>query len=493
MLKNAILGNIPNIKSNSKSNKSKNHNKKTSKKLKEQLKKTDKLASVNTDTNSIIEINTAKSNKLNNVINIILCIILFIIPLLITPREIDTPPYNLLKIITLLLCGAILLVCVIIKIVKKEFKLDLIDKTLLVFYALIVISTIFSTNKVKALIGEDNRYEGFLTLTVYFLTYYCAKYYFNYNKKLKYFAIATVIISSVIGILQYYNIFPLYYIFNIPFKESFASSTFGNRNFFGSFLAIAVPLFMALYLIKNKKVYLVTSFIAFWGMLVSMTRSSWLGLIVVTIFGIIYIVKNYNKEILTRTIHIIIGFILIFIFVLIPSPFITNNIGQNSLFNRFLDLGEDFDSFMNASADGIDMAGSGRIHIWKLTLKGIAVQPLIGPGPDNLVDGLAHNLPYECLEYVDKYKAFFDKAHNEYLQIAATIGIPALIVYLAFVAQILGKQKNLFKDNASFIFTISIISYLVQAFLNISTIGVAPIFWCLLGLVQNEEFKKELV
>ena len=168
MLKNAILGNIPNIKSNSKSNKSKNHNKKTSKKLKKQLKKTDKLASVNTDTNSIIEINTTKSNKLNNVINIILCIILFIIPLLITPREIDTPPYNLLKIITLLLCGAILLVCVIIKIVKKEFKLDLIDKTLLVFYALILISTIFSTNKVKALIGEDNRYEGFLTLTVYF-------------------------------------------------------------------------------------------------------------------------------------------------------------------------------------------------------------------------------------------------------------------------------------------------------------------------------------
>ena len=484
MFNKKITNNILNNKSNNKTNI------KISTKKEKKWKKHNDLKCNNINSSSIT---VARNNKLNKVINIVLCIILFLLPLLITPREIDTPPYNLLKIITLLLCGAILLVCVIIKIIKKEFKLDLIDKTLLVFYALIIISTIFSTNKVKAFIGEDNRYEGFFTLTAYFLTYYCAKYYFDYNKKLKYFAIATVLIASIIGILQYYNIFPLYYIFNIPFKESFASSTFGNRNFFGSFVAITVPLFMGLYIIKNKKIYLVTSIIAFWGMLASMTRSSWLGLVVATILGIIYIVKNYNKEILKRTIHIIIGFIIIFIFVLTPPPFITNNIGQNSLSNRFSDLGEDVESFMNGSADGIDIAGSGRIHIWKLTLKGIAAQPLIGPGPDNLVDGLSHNLPYECLEYVDKYNAFFDKAHNEYLQIAATIGIPALIVYLAFVAQILEKQKNLFKDNASFIFTISIISYFVQAFLNISTIGVAPIFWCLLGLVQNEEFKKKLL
>ena len=489
MFNRTIFSHLINIKSNNKNNKSKKYNRTISEKV-EKSKKSSNLISTTNIKTSVTHI--AKDNKLNKVISIVLCIILFIVPLMITPREIDTPPYNLLKIIALLLCGAILLVCVIIKIIKREFKLDLIDKTLLVFYALIVISTIFSTNKVKALIGEDNRYEGFFTLTVYILTYYCAKYYFIYNKKLKYFAITTVLIASIIGILQYYNIFPLYYIFNIPFTKSFASSTFGNRNFFGSFVAIAVPFFMALYIIKNKKLYLVTSFIAFWGMLASMTRSSWLGLVVATIFGIVYIVKNYNKEILKRTIHISIGFVIIFLFVLTPPSFFANNIGQNSLNNRFSSLDQDFETLIDGTEEAIDKVGSGRIGIWKLTLKGIAVQPLIGPGPDNLVTGLVKNLPYECLEYVNKYNSFFDKAHNEYLQIAATIGIPALIVYLAFVAQILGKHKDLFKDNASFIFTISIISYLVQAFLNISTIGVAPIFWCLLGLVQNEEFKKEL-
>ena len=39
---------------------------------------------------------------------------------------------------------------------------------------------------------------------------------------------------------------------------------------------------------------------------------------------------------------------------------------------------------------------------------------------------------------------------------------------------------------------IPIIAYLVQAFFNISTIGVAPIFWFLLGLIQNEDFKNKL-
>ena len=264
----------------------------------------------------------AEKNNINKIINVTLCVILFIVPLLITPRKVYSIPYNILKICVLLLCGLILLICLILK--RKELKFDLIDKTLLAFYALIILSTIFSANILKSIIGEHNRYEGVLTLTTYFLTYYCAKYYFNYNKKLKYFAIAVVLISSAIGILQYYNIFPLYYIFNIPFEPAFASSTFGNRNFFGSFLAICVPIFMALYIIKRKKVYLVTSLISFWAMLVSMTRSSWVGLAVATIFGIIYVVKNFSKEILKRTIHIVIGFTIIFVFVLIPPPFIAD-------------------------------------------------------------------------------------------------------------------------------------------------------------------------
>ena len=99
-----------------------------------------------------------EKNNINKIINVTLCVILFIVPLLITPRKVYSIPYNILKICVLLLCGLTLLICLILK--RKELKFDLIDKTLLAFYALIILSTIFSANILKSIIGERNRYEG---------------------------------------------------------------------------------------------------------------------------------------------------------------------------------------------------------------------------------------------------------------------------------------------------------------------------------------------
>ena len=197
----------------------------------------------------------------NKIINITLNVIIFLIPLLALPHGINSIPYNILKIVSLLICGLVLLISLIIK--RKELKFDIIDKTLIVFYILIILSTIFSINKIKSVIGEYNRYEGLLTLTVYFLIYYCAKYYFTYNKNIKIFAITTLSICSIIGILQYYNIFPLYQIFNIPYKVGFASSTFGNRNFFGSFLSIRCYSIYGFIHNKKQKKFFVYEFTIF--------------------------------------------------------------------------------------------------------------------------------------------------------------------------------------------------------------------------------------
>ena len=461
-------------------------------------KKNDNSDNNNNKANANSEVLVIKKNKkLDKVINITLCIILFLLPLITIPKRISSRTYNVPKYILLLLCGTILLICVLIKLKRKELKLDLIDKTLAAFFILIVISTIFSTNIQKSILGENNRFEGLLTFIVYFLTYYCAKYYFNYNKYLKGFAIATVSIASIIGILQYYNIFPLYSLFDIPHSSSIAFSTFGHRNFFGSFLAIAVPLFMALYITKKKKVYLIMSYISFWAMLVSMTKSSWFGLAVATVFGLIYLIKKFNKEILIRTLQIGIGFIVIFVFVLMPPSFVSNVINDNeryySLQTRLDSIGKDIETLLGDGTQEEKMsAGTARIGIWMATLNSIAQDPLLGVGPDALSDGLIKNSPEYIAYRLQNYNELVDKAHNEYLQIAATMGIPALIIYLAFIAQILFSQKNLFQNNATFIFMAAIISYLAQAFFNISTIGIAPIFWALLGLIQNEKFKENL-
>ena len=71
------------------------------------------------------------------------------------------------------------------------------------------------------------------------------------------------------------------------------------------------------------------------------------------------------------------------------------------------------------------------------------------------------------------------------------MGIPAIIIYLLFIFFIIkDNMKYMFKNKIRLIISLSIIGYLVQAIFNISTIGVAPIFWFLLGLIQNNEYIK---
>ena len=432
----------------------------------------------------------------NKVMNKTIYAIIFLVPLLMLPSQLESIPSNILKYIVLLVCGTILLVTLFLK--RKELKFDLIDKTLIAFYIFIVISTIFSMDILKSILGEYNRFEGLLTFTVYFLTYYCGEYYFKYDKQLKLFAIITICITSIIGILQYYNIYPLYYLYdllNIEYRAGFASSTFGNTNFFGSFLSMAVTILMALYIVKNKKVYLITSYLAFYILILTMTRSAWVGFLVASIFGIIYVIKNRNKELIKRTLYVIIGFVVIFVWILFAPSFITDSLPDYSkmmsLSNRLGLINSEIQTAIN-DGELKNTFGSGRIEIWSMVLKVIAMKPMLGSGPDTLARSLLHNVPADAIEYIERTNTYVDKAHNEYLQIAATIGIPALIIYLAFLAQILTKQSDMFKNSATFILLIPIIAYLVQAFFNISTIGVAPIFWFLLGLIQNEDFKNKL-
>lgn len=137
--------------------------------------------------------------------------------------------------------------------------------------------------------------------------------------------------------------------------------------------------------------------------------------------------------------------------------------------------------------------GSHRIWIWRITLRLIYEKPILGCGPDNLWEGLVQNCTEETYEFARKTYVAIDKAHNEYLHIAATLGIPVLICYLAFIALILfPKIKLAINNKVNFIICLSIISYLVQAFFNISTIGVAPLFWMLLGLIDNKNFINKL-
>jgi len=211
----------------------------------------------------------------------------------------------------------------------------------------------------------------------------------------------------------------------------------------------------------------------FFNLIACGTRSAWVSFVVIAILGIIYLIKNKAKEQFKRLMLLSVSFIIIFVYLINGgSDFVNKKI--NSIKNDTQVL----------VSDGVkDDLGSYRIIIWKFTFKLIKEVPILGCGTDNLKLGMFKYLEDDYLSFALKMKASVDKAHNEYLHIAATIGIPALIIYLSFIFLVLKPRiKKMFIDQISLLFSLVIISYLCQAFFNISTIGVAPLFWMILGL-----------
>lgn len=418
-------------------------------------------------------------------ITIILTLIAVLSPLIIMPEK-YYPNYNILKFITLLVGGAILLILLLSS--YKTLQIDKKDILLLIFLILIIISTFLSNNIKKSIIGEENRYEGLLMFGVYTCIYLCSKKYFKYQQINKFLNIMFYIsvVIGILGILQRH----IKYVDLYPIFNKGICSTFGNSNFFGSYISIILPISLSIFILYGNKKSFILSILMFFNMISSGTRSAWVAFAVVSLIGIIYLIKQKNKNYFKRVGVILFVFVVIFIYLFNGW----NIIPKKSTNYTEIKVNQIVKEVKQLKDTGISKKmGSSRIEIWTITLELIKKKPLLGCGTDNIKEGLLKNCTEEAYQFIKRSNVIIDKVHNEYLQIAATIGIPALIIYLIFIILVLIPKIKLAKNNKIyFIISLTIISYLVQAFFNISTIGIAPLFWMLLGLSDNRELLEKL-
>lgn len=418
-------------------------------------------------------------------INIVLHIAIILLPLLVLPTKYFPTDYNLPKIITLYIIGGILFILLLIK--YKEWKFDKYDILFGIFIFLVTLSTIFSVDVNVSIFGMPNRFEGLLTFICYFLIYYSARYYLSLNEKIINVLLIIVSLISIIGILQYYNLIPL----SRYYGKSFASATFGNRNFFGSYLALIVPITMGIYIFKNKEKFLIPCLISFFALLCSLTRSAWLSFIIISVIGGIYLIKLKDKKTWFRAITIIILFAMLFLtfYISKPKAFTSRIDNMASDFDLIGTAFNENDGFLSIISSLSNKIASNRMVIWKCAIKLIKHYPIFGCGPDAFFTGLCTSETDFLINdvYYALNKGFPDKAHNEWLHIGSTIGIPAFIIYVTFIILVLRKlRKTNFKENkVAFIIYISIISYIIQSMFNISTIGVAPIYYLIIGYSLN--------
>lgn len=113
-------------------------------------------------------------------------------------------------------------------------------------------------------------------------------------------------------------------------------------------------------------------------------------------------------------------------------------------------------------------------------------RPFLGSGPDTF-DKVFKMSREEASYHFGSPAIFVDKAHNEYLQIAVTLGFPALIFYVSFLFMIIIKSVKIILCCKNNTITLCIfagfLAYIIQAFFNISVVSVAPVYWSVTGLL----------
>lgn len=380
---------------------------------------------------------------------------------------------------------------------KKSIK-NIANIPILVYAGLIIISSIVSKHQDLVYWGFPQRLEGCFALLSYIIVYFAAFYLIKRKKlySIIYVLLAFISIVSIIGILEFYGLSPLNQSFKIirvgnNFKAAIYS-TIGNQNFIGSLLSLCLMVSIILFVSwKNKfqkLFFFMTSVFIYSCLIVTRTRSAWLATIsCVIIFLFFLIKKKFIKIVWKKLLVLAMVFLIITFFITITS--------EGRIASKFFALIKDVKRIELAS-ENMDSLGSGRIYIWKNTIPLLKEYFLFGSGPDTF----SRVFPYNEEEYLkifgDSY-VLVDKAHNEFLQIGVTTGIPSLLAYLLFIAVIIFKNgKIIFKldffnkyDSLILASIMGCIAYLIQSFFNISVVSVAPIYWMMLGINQNLVFK----
>lgn len=379
----------------------------------------------------------------------------------------------------------IIISIVILIIIGKDLKKDkdLISKIAIIYLLLAIIATIFSIDIKQSIIGIVGRYEGLIMISVYVILFLAAKNYFYIDKKILTVLMALTTILAIISLTQFFIVDPIWgqeSYFGERLTEGIKQglsdevlfpkflATIGNRNFVSTYFSLFLPVAIGGYIFYKNKYYFIFSIFIYAALLCTLTRSGYLGFIFAGIVLLFILIKEKNKEYFKRL--AIVGLVFIMIFGAI------NFTTQGAVSNRLGLIGKDATTFSEKS-------GSSRIGIWKLVLKVIKENPLLGTGPDTLNQALI----ITCLDDYKELGFVVDKAHNEFLQVAVNMGIPALIVYLIFLSLILRNLLKNIKQNQYKILLLVFVAFVTQSFFNIGIISIASVVWIFFGVMSKKK------
>ena len=120
--------------------------------------------------------------------------------------------------------------------------------------------------------------------------------------------------------------------------------------------------------------------------------------------------------------------------------------------------------------------------IWKRVIETLPKHPLFGVGVGNLRYIFETYYTKEFLEIQNQGISTFQRAHNEFIHIAGTTGLPSLITYVLMLLSVVKTSfMKIQSSPISLALTASVIGYIIQSFFSNNVVYHSYMFWIILG------------
>lgn len=354
---------------------------------------------------------------------------------------------------------------------------------------------IFVLISVLSIIWSDNIFSSLRELPFFLIGPFL--YFIIINNISNRYQINRIIITLLItgaffgiyGIFQYIGID--FSIFDSATGRQKVMGLFGNVNYFAEYLVIIIPVAVSLFFFSQNKIQKILLLIAilFMGtsLVFTFTRSSYLsfGISLIFMFALytIHWQDNFEKNKKKIFITVLLAIIIITSIFFLPNPLNKPGTAIDKIKSR---------ASVTQIVEGSSVKR--RIATWKFTVLMIKDRPLLGSG--------IGTYKYNTLKYQAEFfeqgenrdiypHGFADKAHNEYLQLWAELGIIGLgiflwliIAYFAYSLKALKRSQDKFKQAIMIGLMGAVVAVLVDSIFSFPLHLPATIvlFWLVFGL-----------
>lgn len=368
--------------------------------------------------------------------------------------------------------------------VRKTLKQTPAAAWLILLYLLFTVVSALLSDYGTVWLGGGRR-EGVLTISLYCVSFLLISRFYRPARWHLYLFAAAATAFCGICILQLLNVnvFGLYPLSDVKpscadFSDAFIG-TIGNIDFTASFLCIAIPVFWCGILRSGDRqrfLLLIPLLLCLYVLVRINVGAGYFGVLIGALLSLPFVLPCGKKARIA---------VLIAVAALLLAAIVV------IYFHRFdrLELRQ-LHYVLHGKIK--DTYGSGRVFIWRRTLRAAPEHLWFGTGPDTMSYASFARQEVPDANGNLLYVKVFDAAHNEYLTILFHQGVFALLSYLGALGVTLVHWLRKASKNASAaVAGAAVVCYCLQACFGISQLITSPFFWCAFGILVQAIYGKK--